>query len=159
MALGLLTRMQSDLSRKDRAISCLARKLEVEARESEKRRDEIQELSSAFARARDVRRVIEEREAAEREIKALKGKVKNVEELVGTPDLCLFWGSGPDNPKEWTKAFTVTSTGMDRDRGGDSGRWARVRRDILSLCLSRHEPRVPIHLLCPDPPRLTQYHW
>ena len=82
LALGLLTRMQGDLSRKDRAISCLARKLEVVARESEKRREEMDELSTAFARARDVRRVLEEREAAEKEIKTLKGKVKSVEELV-----------------------------------------------------------------------------
>ena len=34
-----------------------------------------------------------------------------------------------------------------RDSGGESGRWARAGRDILSLCLSRLKPRVPIHPL------------
>ena len=27
----------------------------------------------------------------------------------------------------------------------------------MSLCLSRFEPRVPIHLHCPDPPRLMVF--
>ena len=40
--------------------------------------------------------------------------------------------------------FAIPSDGVDRDSG-----------DILSLCLSRLEPRVPIHLHCPDSPRLT----
>ena len=44
---------------------------------------------------------------------------------------------------------------MDRESRGESGRRARAGRDILSLCLSRLEPRVPIHHHCPDPPRLT----
>ena len=30
-------------------------------------------------------------------------------------------------------------------------------RDQISLCLSQLEPGVPIHLHCPDPPRLTVY--
>ena len=44
---------------------------------------------------------------------------------------------------------------MDRNSGGELGSQARAGRDILSLCLSRFEPRAPIHLRCPDPPRLT----
>ena len=44
---------------------------------------------------------------------------------------------------------------MDRDSGRVSGRRARTRRELLSLCLSWLEPRVPIHLHCTDPPRLT----
>ena len=42
-------------------------------------------------------------------------------------------------------------------RRDKSGRRARAGKDILSLCLSRLDPRVPIHLRCPDPPRLTVY--
>ena len=44
---------------------------------------------------------------------------------------------------------------MDRDRGGESGRRAQTGRDILSLSLSRLEPRVPIHFHYLDLPRLT----
>ena len=49
----------------------------------------------------------------------------------------------------------ILDDGVDRDSGGESGRRATAGRDILFLCLSRLEPRVPVHLLCPDPPRLT----
>ena len=51
--------------------------------------------------------------------------------------------------------MSLTSGGVDRDSGGESERRALAGRDILSLCLSRLEPHVPIHLHCPDPPRLT----
>ena len=43
----------------------------------------------------------------------------------------------------------------DEENDGESGRRARAERDSLSLCLCRLEPRVPIHLQRPDPPRLT----
>ena len=41
----------------------------------------------------------------------------------------------------------LPSTRVDRDRAGELGRWAGAGRDILSLCLPRLEPRVPIHPL------------
>ena len=44
---------------------------------------------------------------------------------------------------------------MDRNSGCKSGRRAWVGRDILSLCFSRLETRVPIHLHFPEPPHLT----
>ena len=45
--------------------------------------------------------------------------------------------------------------GVDRDGGGESGHRAQAGRDIETKCLSRLEPDVPIHLHCPNPPRLT----
>ena len=49
----------------------------------------------------------------------------------------------------------IPTDGVVGDSGGNSGRRARAGRDILCLCLSRLEPRVPIHLHSPDAPRLT----
>ena len=49
----------------------------------------------------------------------------------------------------------ISLIGVDWDRGDESGRRARAGRDILSLCLSRLEPPIPIHPVSPDPSRLT----
>ena len=54
-----------------------------------------------------------------------------------------------------TSSSIVLSDGVDRDSGGESRRRDRAGRDILSLCLSRLETHVSIHLHCPDPPSLT----
>ena len=45
-------------------------------------------------------------------------------------------------------------TGVDRNLWGESGRQARAGRDMCQ-CVSRLEPRVPIHPVGPNPPRLT----
>ena len=49
----------------------------------------------------------------------------------------------------------LPSDGVDWDCGGELGRRARARKDILSLCLSQLKPHFPIHLHCPDPPCWT----
>ena len=44
---------------------------------------------------------------------------------------------------------------MDRDREGESGHGAEAGRDTERKCLPGPDSGVPIHLHCPDPPRLT----
>ena len=68
-------------------------------------------------------------------------------------DSPLFWY---ESALSYTDTKNLPSTGVDRDWGGESGRRTRARRDILSLCLSRLEPRFSIHLLCPDLSRPNQ---
>ena len=52
----------------------------------------------------------------------------------------------------WAYAVLLPSDGLDRDSGGELGHQARAGKDILSLCLSRLKPRVPIHLHSPIHP-------
>ena len=60
----------------------------------------------------------------------------------------------PNSPRLTVIHNNIPATGVDWDTGGESGRRAQAGRDILSLCLFRLDPRIPIHLLCPDSPRL-----
>ena len=55
--------------------------------------------------------------------------------------------------------IALLSDGVDWDSGGESGHGAQARRDIETKCLSPLEPSIPIHLHCPDPPRLTVIHF
>ena len=49
---------------------------------------------------------------------------------------------------EYRQTGWIGTIKVNRDAGLEPG-------EILFLCLSRLEPRVPCHLHCPDPPRLT----
>jgi len=90
---------------------------------------------------------------AEGSVETVKNGVKchereNITDLFHRLRICYEGhGAGSD-------AYRQPGYRVGRDRGGKTPGSSRARagRDILSLCLFRLEPRVPIHLLCPDPP-------
>ena len=65
------------------------------------------------------------------------------------------WGASGLLIRSSNVHFQIPSDGVDRDGGGKLGHGARARKDTETECLSWHEPRVPIPLHSPNPPRLT----
>ena len=51
--------------------------------------------------------------------------------------------------------FIIPSDGVDRDSGGELGHLLKMSL----LALGSFKAGVPIHLQCPDPPRLTVIHF